>query len=179
MANGTPTTRRKVGEAGVGLTLATAVGFLLAWINPEVPPESVAFLAGLAGVAVTSGTSFLRRYAVAYDSKFLKVLLGIGLVLVFAGCGTTRGQLGRVNASGDSMTDVALIDGECTMSNGVWLAESEDDNGEPVVTPIDGWVIRCQDGGRAEWHFAESLNAELTADVAGKVAEGVVKALVP
>ena len=167
MTNGTPTTKRKAGEAGVGLTLATAVGFFLAWINPDVPPESVAFLAGLAGVLVTSGASFMRRYAVAYDSKFLKVLLGIGLVLVFAGCGTVGTPWGGVKTSGDTNQDVVQIEGACTISQGV--------NAEGV----DGWTVTCEEGGVASWVWAESSNADLYVDLVRAGIEGVVAGMSP
>jgi len=167
MANGTPTTGRKLGEAAGGIGVGAGVGILATRFFPTLTPAEVSLIAATFTALVTSGASFLRRFAVAYDSKFLKVLLGIALVIPLMACGTVGTPWGGVSTSGDTNQDVVQIEGACTITQGV--------NAEGM----DGWTVTCAEGGVASWVWAESSNADLYVDLVRAGVEAAVAGASP
>lgn len=170
------TRARKAGEAGAGIGAGGGAAWLATVLWPDIDAATAGWIAAGFTALVTSGTSFLRRYAIAYDSKFLKVLLGIqtpkalallllpGLGLMIGGCASVTPE-GLIRSSGDTTQDTLFLKGKGSVSydetTGVWEAACE----EP----------ECQ----LTWTQQESINGQVYRDIAEGAARGAASGISP
>lgn len=105
MSNGkTVGTGTKIGEGVAGFGAGGAVALLLPRLYPDMAAQDVALLASFATLVLAWGRSVLRRAATEYGWRWLKVLTGVGLVVVLVGCaGFEPGKRTKLDEEGPPM----------------------------------------------------------------------------
>lgn len=164
MSNGiqkSPSKTQKAGEALGGIGLGGGLAMLAARYWPTLTPDEVIWLAAALTALVTSGASFLRRVAHAYDVKLLKVLLGIALVVPLMGCQTPKIGPEGIEGGGDSEQDVLSISGPGSVTfdpeTGMWTAECE-----------------AEQPCSLTWATQSAANAERDAKIAEIIKDGIL-----
>ena len=175
VSNGGASNARKAGEVLTAGGLGGVLAIALPEFWPDMSPQRVGLIVAAAVWVVASGTSILRRLQAEYKLPWLRILTGIGLVLVLGGCTGIGPFSGMPYAGGDSDHDSAA----CKGPGQVWHGEVTEDEKGKLEPTGEGWLVSCQAGGKAYWQQGESRNRELIEGIAREAARGAAEGASP